>query len=124
MSTKISHEARRQQILDLLNKHGESTTRDLCRVTGLTRGPILGFLRALRGYGEVTVREEHDGRALVHYYTAVVNTTRVDKAVLRPNNFGLPRREYRGSERDHPHPNQGGQGAIYSHPGVGSCADI
>lgn len=112
MTTRTDPAIRRQQVLDFLNKNGESTGRQLRTALNLSKGPITSFLRELRALGEITVREERNERASVPYYTAkaLVTNTAANK---RPNTFGFPSAIYRASDRevDRPIPNQGGQGA-------------
>ena len=120
---------RRQAILDYLNEHGESTSRQIGGALGRSRGTINSYLRLMGADEEITSREWWDGRTMHVVYIAKVKATAANqKATVEEltdvtvrYNGGLV---HRGTMRDHPMPSGGGQGALRHQWGIQSSAGL
>ncbi len=120
---------RRQAILDHLNQHGESSSHQLGAAVGLSRGAINSYLREMRNAGEVRVRDEFVGRVMHVTYTALMTETTMGvKVPVRKVNATTvssgSRTVHLGTEREHPMPSGGGQGALRREWGIQSSAGL
>lgn len=126
MARKNTQFARRKEVLDYLNSHGAATCAEVCAELGWSKSTGIKHLKDLRAMGSVARTD-----AFVAVYTATgkeQDTTvfRRGPAIRQP-----AQREARtgpgvtvhlGSSREHPLPNQGGQGAVRQRVGVQSTA--
>lgn len=120
---------RRQAILDHLNQHGESSSPQIGAAVGLSRGAVNTYLREMRNDGEVSVRDKFIGRVMHVTYTALMTetTTGVKVPVRKVNattTTSNGRMVHLGTERDHPMPSGGGQGALRREWGIQSSAGL
>lgn len=125
MSRAFTPVKRRQSILDYLNEHGPSVVTQICAAVEIHRKTITSYLRDMRNAGEISVSETWHGRLMEVKYTALVQQTKFQVKVPK-HKAGQTSRGvvHLGTERDHPYPNQGGQGAVRYDFGIQSSADL
>ena len=119
---------RKQAILDHLNEHGKSSSRQIGGALGISKGAVNSYLREMRIAQEVLAHEVYQGRVLAVTYTALVTKTATGLRI--PAHKGVTRTTahggivHLGTERDHPLPNAGGQGNIRYDFGIQSSAGL
>jgi len=119
-------QAKRQLLLDYLNRHGECEAGVLAHLLGERRRTTSVRLQRMAEAGEVTRRYARIGRTWGYYFTAVATVTQAKMPLLswEAEQLRLKQRDKpvrRKSTTGHyvndidtrgPHRNQGGQGAI------------
>jgi len=97
---------RRQQILAHLNSQGTSNVKEISEALGLDRSTVRTYIKALLAIKAVSHRTKIVGTAATPYYRALIPS-------LPPAPETPPARITNlGTERPHPLPNHGGQGAL------------
>lgn len=126
-------DAQMQRILDYLNEHGETAVDLLVDALPMNRQTLGNYLRHLKRYNAVAQRIAGvpGTRARRYFYSALMRDLPTSRdpgesirAEIEKKLTILGRRVHLGTNRDHPHPNQRGQGAISEHPGVASSAEF
>lgn len=120
----------RQRVLDWLNKHGEASAKQLAAALGMNRSTLGNYLGAMRSDKELATREEGGRTCFVIFYSALVETTKQPRTAAELNDplLGqfkiLGRTTYYGTQREHPYPDQRGQGATRRVVGIQSSAEF
>lgn len=123
MTKKISAIRRRQAILDFLNEGGEATAAQISEGVGLEKRTTLNYLLEMRTDREIRTEERQVGRMITHIHTALVTKTVFTPPPPPPKpNLEPWRTVHMGSDREHPIPSQGGQGALRRTVFVGANA--
>lgn len=122
--------ARRQAVLDQLNKHGAQSARQLAEALKAEPRTVNTYLRELRTDQEIKVaREEKRGNIVVPFYEALVAKTHVPPppVVEEPETLSEVTRvlapghiQHLGTHRRRPLQDAGGQGRIGAGSGVAS----
>ncbi len=115
-----------QRILDYLNEHGERTTAQIAEALQYTRRVTQTYLQELRRHTEVRSNERQEGRIMVWTHQALATKTTVTRRpeVVKPAPPVPWRYVHLGTQRDHPVPNQRGQGAARHTVTVASSAEM
>lgn len=124
----ISATQPRQAVLDYLHQYGPLTARQLAEAIGYKKHTLQSYLREMRRDHEIRSEEHFEGRVAVVVHIALVKTT----SFVDPQRAGAKQQAakrdrpgvHRGTERAHPIPNQGGQGAVRQFPGIRSSAEM
>jgi hypothetical protein len=113
MTKKIIPTRRRQAILDFLNEGGEATAAQIAVGVRLQKRTIHNYLKDMRADQEIRTEERQVGRIVTYVHTALVTKTTFIPPPPPPKANKEPwRTVHMGSDRMHPIPNQGGQGAL------------
>lgn len=122
--------ARRQAVLDQLNKHGAQSARQLAEALKSEPRTVNTYLRELRTDKEIKVaHEEKRGNIVVPFYAALVTKTHVPPppVVDEPETLSEVTRaiapghiQHLGTHRRRPLQNPGGQGQVGAGSGVAS----
>lgn len=123
MTKKNIPARRRQAILDFLNDGGEATAAQISAGVGLEKRTIHNYLQDMRADREIRTDERRVGRTVVYVHSALVTKTACASAPPpeKPNTEPW-RTVHKGTDRDRPIPNQGGQGALRRTVFVGPAA--
>jgi hypothetical protein len=117
---------RRKEALDYLKSTGGATCAEVCAALGWSKSVGIKHLKDLRALGSVV---RSDTRVGVHTVTGkepdatIFRRVPPDKLLaLRAANTRSGVTVHMGSSREHPIPNQGGQGAVRQRVGIQSSA--
>ena len=128
MRTASTPALRKQAILYFLNTNGESNRQQIEEYVGISKGTTNRYLREMRNDDEVAVHEAYQGKVLIVTYTAKVLHTTTGVRTTVPKKKSLTYVSERGgvvhlgTERDHPLPHAGGQGAVRYDFGIQASA--
>lgn len=115
-----------QQILDYLNKYGDSTATQIAKGLKYSRSTVVTYLYELRSHADVQMYMPREGDGTLWLYRALVSQTRVTRKPVDEPVQPKATRSYvhLGTQKPHPIPNQRGQGAVRSTPTLASSADF